>query len=247
MVINETPSNVTSLPVIISSTTVVENTGYAFKNWYYAVFQIHWEIDYFKPTDIYANSGCTMFMIGPIYFKTLPVWKNIKIKRMVFKIPIRGIGTQIHYSDEFVVLTFYLKGSHAIKTIIRKLYIVDDLKTKMFLNTDIISLEKMNFDFGSQQMTIGNCKNLSVPFSSHARKQPNFKRTKRFKSFTILSLGVTTNIPVNYHGQIPIDRDFFLNHSSISTIIWKMMAECSLTSLTLFCIWYKYIMPRRCQ
>ena len=72
-----------------------------------------------------------------------------------------------------------------------------------------MSPKKMNFDFGSQQMTIGNCKNLSIFFSSHARKQPNFKRTVRFKFSTVLSPKVTTNIPINYHGQIPADRDFF--------------------------------------
>ena len=77
----------------------------------------------------------------------------------------------------------------------------------------------MNFDFGSQQMIIKNCKNLSVFFSSHARKQPNLKRIVRFKPFIILSPGVTINISMNYHRQIPIDRDFFLNRSLIWTII----------------------------
>ena len=105
-------------------------------------------------------------------------------------------------------MTFYLKGSDTITAVIRELYIVDDLKTKMLLNTDIMTPEKMNFDFGSQQMTIKTCKNLSFFFSSHAREQPNFKRTVRFKSFTVLSPNVTINIPVNYHGQISIDRDF---------------------------------------
>ena len=208
MVINETPPNVISLPVIIFSATVVKSTGYAFKNWHYAVLQMHWEIDCFKPTDIYINNVFTMFMINRIYFRVLPTWKNVKIRCMVYKIPIRGIGTQIHYSDEFAILTFYLKKSKTVTAIIRKLYIVDDLKTKMLLNTDIMSPEKMNFDFGSQQIIIGNCKNLLIFFSSHARKQPNFKRTVRFKFSSVLSPNVTTNIPVNYHGQIIVDRDF---------------------------------------
>ena len=79
----------------------------------------------------------------------------------------------------------------------------------MLLNKDIMTPEKMNFDFGSQQMIIGNCKNLSIFFSSHVREKPNFKRIVRFKFSTVLSPGVTTSIPVNYHGQIPTDRDFF--------------------------------------
>ena len=64
---------------------------------------------------------------------------NVKIKRMAFKIPIRGIGTQIHYSDEFVILIFYFKKSIAITAIIRELHIVNDLKIKMLLNIDIMS------------------------------------------------------------------------------------------------------------
>ena len=72
-----------------------------------------------------------------------------------------------------------------------------------------MSPEKMNFDFGSQQMIIKNCKNLSIPISSQARKQPSFKRTVRFKISIVLSPDVSTNIPVNYHGKIPENRDFF--------------------------------------
>ena len=92
MVTNETLTDVTSLPVIVFSITVVENTGYTFKNWHNAVLHMHWEIDCFKPTDICANNGCTMFIIDRIYFQVLPIWKNVKIKRITFKIPIRGIG-----------------------------------------------------------------------------------------------------------------------------------------------------------
>ena len=45
MVTNETlPPNVKLLPMIIFSATAVENTGYAFKNWHYAVLQIHWSL-----------------------------------------------------------------------------------------------------------------------------------------------------------------------------------------------------------
>ena len=136
---------------------------------------MHWEIDCFKPTDIYINNVFTMFMINRIYFRVLPTWKNVKIRCMVYKIPIRGIGTQIHYSDEFAILTFYLKGSKTVTVIIREFHIVDDLRAKILLNTDIMSPENINFDFGSQQMIIGNCKNLLIFFSSHARKQPNFR------------------------------------------------------------------------
>ena len=67
-------------------------------------------------------------------------------------------------------------------------------------------------------MIIGNCENLSILFFSYARMQPNFKRTVRFKKFITLLLGIKTNIPVNYYGEISENRDFFfepqfnLNH-----------------------------------
>ena len=89
------------------------------------------------------------------------------------------------------------------------MHIVDNLKTKMLLNIDIILSEKMNLDFGSQQMIIGSCENLSILVFSYARKQPSFKRTVRFKKFIVLLPGVTTNTPVNYHEKIPENRDFF--------------------------------------
>ena len=61
------------LPVITFSATAVENTGYVFRNWHYAVLQIHWKIDCFEPINICANNNCTMFIINRVYFQILPV------------------------------------------------------------------------------------------------------------------------------------------------------------------------------
>lgn len=195
------------LRVIKSSAKTVSGTGYAFKNWHYAVVQLYWEALCKSPTEVCADSGCTMSMIDRKYLQTTPA-SSVTIKKLPSTIPIRGLGNRIQHSDEFAVFTFYFKGQNAVAAITRELHIVDDLRARVLIGTDILTPERIDLKFSVQQMVIGSCENLAIPFSSHSRQQPNIKRTIRTKGSTVLVPGATTNVPITYHGQLPDDRDF---------------------------------------
>ena len=71
---------------------------------------------------------------------------------MVIKISIRGLRFIIYYFNEYVVFIFYIKGVlfdniRVFAQIIRSIYIVDDFKTDMLIEADILILKRIIIDF----------------------------------------------------------------------------------------------------
>lgn len=52
-----------------------------------------------------ADAECTITITDRIFISTI-----VEIKRITAKISIRGIESKIHHSDEYTILTFYMKG-----------------------------------------------------------------------------------------------------------------------------------------
>lgn len=77
---------------------------------------------------------------------------NATIKKMATKIFIRDLRSKIYHFDEYVVFIFYIKrvlskNKRVFAEITRKVYIVNDFKTEIFIETDIFISERMNINF----------------------------------------------------------------------------------------------------
>ena len=78
-------------------------TGLAFKNYYYAILPLAFHKDITDAKDVYADSGCTILIADKLF-----VPADLPIKKLLKKVAIQGIGSNLHYSDEYVIATFYL-------------------------------------------------------------------------------------------------------------------------------------------
>ena len=75
-----------------------------------------------------------------------------KVKKMASKILIRGLGSKVHHSNKYVVLTFYIEGvlpngTRAFTQITREIYIVDNLKAGILIEADILIPKRIVIDF----------------------------------------------------------------------------------------------------
>ena len=139
------------------------------------------------------------------------IYATSGIKKMASKIPIRGLGSKIHYSDEFVVLTFYKKGvlsfdTRAFAKITREIHIVDNLKADMLIGADNLTPERMMIDFATQTITIDSCRSMAVPMNSRARSEPT-KRIIKSSSRVVLPPRSTQTIQIAFAGELLSDRD----------------------------------------
>ena len=98
---------------------------------------------------------------------------DLPIKKLPKKVAIRGVSSNLYYSDEYVIATFYLQGKTGVAALTREIHLVDDLQANILIGADILTPEKIKLDYESQRIIIGSCQNLAVPFNSHARKDSN--------------------------------------------------------------------------
>ncbi len=70
---------------------------------------------------------------------------------MPFNIPIRGLSSKIYYSNKFTIITFFLYNlvskKPSIIRISREIYIVNNLKAKILIRVDILTLKVIVLNF----------------------------------------------------------------------------------------------------
>ncbi len=99
-----------------------------------------------KDIKVYSNLGYIILIINITF---IPI--NIEIKTIPFNIPIRGLNSKIYYSNKFTIITFFLYSliskKPSITYITREIYIVNNLKAKILIRVDILTLEAIVLDF----------------------------------------------------------------------------------------------------
>ena len=96
-----------------------------------------------------ANTNYIIIIMNRIF-----IFIIIEIKKIIVLISIRNLKSKIHYFDKYVVFIFYIKnvllnnkGIRVFAQIIRKIYIIDNLKIDIFIKTNIFISKKINIDF----------------------------------------------------------------------------------------------------
>ena len=190
---------------------LVSSIEFAFRNYYYAVTYISWQsVDEKKKT--YVDIDYIITIIDRIF-----VSATAEIKKMTTKILIRELRFKIHYFDEFFVLTFYMKemlfdDTRAFAQITREIHIVDDLKTDMLIEADILISERMIINFVTQNLSIDSCRDITVSINFRARSEP-IKRTIKSSTRMILLSRITMFVLVVYVDELSIDRDLLFESS----------------------------------
>ena len=80
------------------------------------------------------------------------VFVNTQIKKIINKILIRDLRFKIYHFDKYIVLIFYMKNmlfnnTRVFIEITKEIYIINDLKIEIFIEVDILILERINIDF----------------------------------------------------------------------------------------------------
>ena len=80
---------------------------------------------------------------------------------MAFFITVRDIGFNNYTTNKYIIFNIYIFGikkSKPVKAfIIKKAYIVNDLKTKILIEVDIIGFELINISVVCKTAYIGSC------------------------------------------------------------------------------------------
>ena len=95
---------------------------------------------------IYINSNYLIILINRIFL--LKYTSNIYIRIITLLISIREININHHSTNKYILLKIIFLNKRNDKNvranIIKKVYLISNLKTKVLLKTNIIELKKIN-------------------------------------------------------------------------------------------------------
>jgi len=115
---------------------------------------------------ICLNTECIMSLVNREFLMKQAL-KTI-IKQMFLLIQIKGIKVKTYQCEKYTNLVIYLSGNK-IRTVIieQEVHIVKDLKVKMLIGLDILSLKKIFIMMNNTEAVIKSCNNIRVPLTVH--------------------------------------------------------------------------------
>lgn len=123
-----------------------------------------------------------------------------------------GIGSQ-HLSNQFVKIPVFFIGAKAMARVWIEAHIVDDLKAKLLVGTDVMGPEGFILDFARSQVVIESCDNMTFPVALHAKANHFRHRPVYATERTEIPPHSTGYVPVTVRTKLPRDRDFVFEGS----------------------------------
>lgn len=195
------------------------NTEYKFKDWQYVIAQIY------LLSENKLNFNCVDFeakitLIDDVFFKKKIT--NVFIKIMITSISVRKLKTIEHITNKYALLFMYFLKINSIDVlikakIIRKIYLINELKTNLFLNNDIFYFEKNNI-FNSTRIThIDNC-DVIISIINWTEEKLQIKTVYTIKAFTLFFK--TECLISIYNMSFLFNRNFFFELVDTNFVIF---------------------------
>jgi hypothetical protein len=193
-------------PIIIASQAdAVTGTGYEFRKYNYVEVGVRLAADS-EATWACLDTGCGMSLINVDWITDrLP---QLCIVNRASAVRVKGIGSQSHVSNSFIVLTMYLPNADGSKLakITRELHLVEGLGCKILIGVDIIKPERITPNVHGETAHIGSC-DLDVPIRVMARGRQIVCRKVVAKERKLVMPGSRTLVPITMK-PLPNNRDF---------------------------------------
>ena len=120
---------------------------YNFRSWKYITFKTRFLLDSkVEESEVLSNIEYGVILDNRAYL--LKYILNLKIKKIVVSLSIRGVNNKIVYINKYALVTIYVRSivREITKTISErttyltiKVYIIDNLKANILIKTDIIT------------------------------------------------------------------------------------------------------------
>ena len=131
---------------------------------------------------------------------------------MSISLSIREVDNKIIKLIEYIVVSVYFKSKYNDKsTIVKvniKIYLINDLKTRLLIDVNIINSKNITLNFLKNYLIIESCQDFEIIIKFKIRLNLNTRRIIRVKKTFILILEQLVNIFVIYHKTLLNDRDF---------------------------------------
>ena len=217
---------------IIPSTASIKDlgTGFGFRNYHFLTLFIALTA-LGVAVSVCIDTGCSVTLIDRTFL--LEQAPDIHIRTMASPISVRGIGSNHHSTNQYVLLEMYLPGKRNGKDvrakITREAHLVDGLKAKMLLGTDIIGPEKIDIIASKNQAFIGSCATM-VDIDLKPRSRGVTMKPVVAEKTTTLPPRSQMVLPV-HHASLPDDRDLLFEPTTATISLYAHLVDGSFHSV----------------
>lgn len=100
---------------------------------------------------------------------------QIKTHKTINNIKIKNTKIKIYDCFKYAILDLYIIEKHhekiAITHVKTKFYLINDFKTKMFINMNILKSKKVIFNFDNKIIIVSTCENMKISISFYRKKK----------------------------------------------------------------------------
>ena len=171
-----------------------------------------------------VNIECETSLINRNFLTQKVVDYATHVRQCAKSLKIRDIDDvvviiTIYISLIFRVLDVTADDKNVIAIFIKKIYIVKELKTKIFLSNDILDSNQININVEKQVLIINNCKNIKIQFNV-TNTNLSIKRVVRVNEIIKISIKSTTTISFKLRDKnsLSIEHDFMFTSSRIERL-----------------------------
>ena len=210
-----------SLSISIKSFNVDVNknidTDYDFKKYQYAFTEV-FLTKHDDSTLICADTETEIILMNAEFFSTT---KNVLIRTMIISITVRELNTDKHFIDKYVIVFMYFfekdKNDTTVKAkIIRKIYLINDLKTNMLLENDVLNSKKFDIFTFTSSTYIESCEIIISIFIKN-----RFMSRSAFVHFTKTRIiSSRTEISIFIHKISLSERDYLFESAETNFFMY---------------------------
>ena len=166
--------------------------------------------------DLCLDIECIMSLIDRQWLHVLIF--DIVIKQIADSMTIRKIGDREHSSFDYVSVDLYLEGKLKGKTFIahikRDVHVVDNLRAKMLIGTDIMCSERMIVNLQTRKLIIDSCNMTTSIICTFTGFRIN--RVVRFHHVVTISAHIVMTVSFKQNVNLSVGRDYSFQSHVIS-------------------------------
>lgn len=147
---------------------------------------------------------------------------------MIVSITIRDINTNKHYSNEYAVAIVYFRGIDETKQevradFIKKIHLINELKAKILIETDILISKKFILNFKNNTIVIENCQ-MTIFITIKRKANAKIDRIVNFKKIILIFSHTMLSIKI-HHLNISTKKIFLFESNDVNFSMYVHMID----------------------
>ena len=144
----------------------------------------------------------------------------MNVQQLTSSLFVREINNKLIKINDFVIIQLYIDNVDAIKRlittyVIAKIHFVNDFKINIFIDVDVLTLQRINLNFERYTFTIDNCENIKIIIDSINRVKSHIKRIVRVRKIFIVQFDELTLVSMTYQNDLSNDKIFLFESQCV--------------------------------